>query len=73
MSDQNTLLLGEIKGKLDSLHTTVSSMDGKIDVIDGRLRKVENKSALHGAVAGGVVAIGISLAVESLKKKVGLS
>lgn len=72
MSDQNTLLLGEIKGKLDSLHDTVKGVSSQVTGLDERLRTVERKATLHGAVSGGVVAIGISLAIEALKKKVGM-
>lgn len=72
MGDEHTLLLGEIKGKLDSLHVTVTGMDGKMDGLDNRLRDVEKKATLHGAMSGGVVGIGVSLLIEGLKNKVGL-
>lgn len=72
MGDEHTLLLGEIKGKLDSLQSTVKDTNIKIDGLDTRLRDVEKRATLHGALSGGVMAIGVSLLIESLKKKVGL-
>lgn len=72
MTDEHTLLLGEIKGKLDSLTDTVTSMDGKVDKIDGRLQKVERSAAMHGAIGGGIAGVGLTLLAEKFKRSMGM-
>ncbi len=59
--DNHLLLLGEIKGRLDHIQSDQEVLIQKIDAMDGRLRKVETRSALNGAVSGGVVAVGLAL------------
>lgn len=59
--------LGSISAKLDSLHEGQRQHTQKLDAMDGRLRAVERKSALNGAVAGGVVAVAVGL----IKSKIG--
>ena len=71
-ADEHTLLLGEIKGKLDLVIQNQDSQNNKIDGLDARLRKVETKAAMNGAVAGGVVGIAIALAQEKLKTVLGI-
>jgi hypothetical protein len=72
MNDEHTLLLGEIKGKLDLVISGQTDTNERLGDIDTRLRDVERKAATHGAVAGGVVSVGIALLAETLKKKIGL-
>lgn len=71
MSD-NILLLGEIKGKLETLTTTIDSIDGKLDRLDGRVRRLEGRSAAAGALAGTFVSVGMAILIEKIKKSVGL-
>lgn len=54
--------------RLDTLETKVGA---RLDGIDGRLRRVEQKAALAGAVSGGVVAVGTALIVERIKHWLG--
>lgn len=75
---QELLLLGEIKGivqglkdgqdvqskRLDAVQTTVGKMDD-------RLRTVEQKSAVIGAVSGGAMSIGMALIIEGMKQWLG--
>lgn len=75
---QELLLLGEIKGivqglkdgqdvqnkRMDGLETTLGGMDD-------RLRTVEQKSAVIGAVSGGAMSVGIALIIEGLKQWLG--
>ncbi len=69
MADQDLhLLLGEIKGKLDMVIDNQESHGKKIDGIDARLGKVENKAATNGMITGGIAAIGVSL----IRQKLGL-
>ena len=42
-------------------------MDEHYKGLDDRLREVEKKAAVAGAVSGGAVAIGTALVVEALK------
>ncbi len=70
--DEHTLLLGEIKGKLDLVISGQERQDEKMGSIDDRLRRVETKAALNGAAAGGVVGLGIALAQAKLKALLGI-
>ena len=69
MSDNNEISrsLGSIEATLKSIDGHIKSQDGRIDRIDSRLRKVENKSAVTGAVAGGVVSVAIAFIVAKAK------
>ncbi len=53
--------LGEISATLKNIQSEQSRQAGSLDKIDDRLRGVERKGALNGAVSGGVIAIAISL------------
>ncbi len=72
MGDEHTLLLGEIKGKLDLVISNQDTQGAKLDGLDSRLRKVETKAAGYGAVAGGMVAVGVALLIEKGKHTLGL-
>ena len=75
---QELLLLGQIHGlvqalkdgqdvqirRMDSLE---EKMDQKFDSLDIRLRVVEQRAAVVGAVSGGAMALGTALIVEGLK------
>lgn len=60
--------LGRIEGKIDAL----SELPKRIDGIDERLRNVEKQATINGAVAGGIVSIGLALAIEKLKTLMGM-
>jgi len=62
-------LSGEIKGKLDMIHEGVKGHAARLDGLDARLRSVENKGAVAGAVAGLLMAVGVNLAGWWLKGK----
>lgn len=72
MADEHALLLGEIKGKLDLVIANQDAQGTKLDGLDTRLRKVETRAALNGAVSGGLVSIGVALMIEKGKKMVGM-
>lgn len=72
MSDENTLLLGEIKGKMDLLIDGQNRTNERLDSMDTRLRKVETKAAVNGAFAGGIISVGFALAQEKLKTLLGI-
>ena len=72
-------LLGKIDGKRDGITAHLSRQDKRIDEldarvdarlngIDSRLREVEKKAAVAGAVSGGAVAVGTALIVEGVKQ-----
>jgi len=63
--------LGRIEGKIDALQSTSQSNANSIAKLDSRLRAVEKSSAVHGAVGGGMSAIGITLIIEYLKRSFG--
>ncbi len=72
MGPEEHRLLGEIKGKLDLVIGGQNAQNEKLESLDTRLRKVETKAAMNGAISGGMVAIGVSLLAETLKKKIGI-
>jgi hypothetical protein len=66
MPDEHTLLLGEIKGKVDLMLEGQNGTNSRLDGIDNRLRTVENRAAIHGAVGGGIMAVGVSMIMKKL-------
>lgn len=70
--DEHALLLGEIKGKLDLVIANQDAQGTKLDGLDTRLRKVETRAALNGALSGGLVSVGVALMIEKGKKMVGM-
>lgn len=79
MEKEELMLLGKIDGKLDGITAHLSRQDKRIDEldarvdarlngIDSRLREVEKKAAVAGAVSGGAVAVGTALIVEGVKQ-----
>ena len=59
MSADLIRVIGNLEGKMDLVIKTQKDQVDKLDSIDGRLRKVETKAAVNGAVAGGVIATGV--------------
>lgn len=72
MSDEQSRSLGRIEGKLDMLIAQQGDTNARLDKMDGRLRNVEMKAATNGALAGGLVSVGIALAIEKGKRVIGL-
>ena len=68
MERPELLLLGEISGKLDGVSKHLTSQDQRLDQIDARLRAVEQKAAVTGAVSGGAMSVGVTLLVEGLRQ-----
>jgi hypothetical protein len=64
---QELLLLGEIKGIVSGLKETVEQQNQRFDQIDARLRTVEQKAAVTGALSGGAMSIGVALIAEGIK------
>ena len=75
---QELLLLGQIHGLVQALKDGQGVTNGRIDElskrvdtrldsIDSRLRKVEQKAAVAGAVSGGAMAVGTALIIEGVK------
>lgn len=71
MSNEVMLLLGEIKGELTGIKGGLARQDEKLDAIDNRLRGVEIKAAVSGSVAGGIMAVGVSLITASIQAVTG--
>jgi len=81
--DENILLLGEIKGQLtqvianqqsNDIKTTerFDKIDDRFNGFDARLRTVEQKAAVSGALAGGIASIAVALIVEKFKIMTGM-
>lgn len=71
-NDEHALLLGEIKGKLEMLADSVGNLADGTQRLDERLGKLETRAAAHGALAGGVISVGLALIVEKLKSVTGV-
>ena len=74
MNAQQLLLLGEIKGLVQGLKDGQDVANDRLDrietqqgKIDERLRVVEQRAAVVGAVSGGAMALGTALIAEGLK------
>jgi hypothetical protein len=76
---QELLLLGQIHGLVQSLKDGQDQQNRRMDRmearmeehytgLDERLREVEKKAAVAGALSGGAVAVGTALVVEGIKQ-----
>jgi len=61
-------LLGEMKGKLDMIHEAQISHGAKLDALDGRLRRTENRTAVMGATAGLCMAVCVEFVKGILRR-----
>lgn len=68
------MLLGQIHGIVQGLrdgqkeqNDRLAKIDERIDGMDGRLRAVEQKAAVTGAISGGAMGVGVALIVEGLR------
>lgn len=64
----NEQLLGEMKGKLDMIHEAQLAHGAKLDVLDTRLRKTENRTAVMGAAAGLCMAVCVEFVKGILRR-----
>lgn len=71
MVDDVSYQLGEIKGLLQGINENVSSLNGKVDGMDGRLRNVEKKAAMNGAVSGGIISASVAGVIAAVKASTG--
>ena len=82
-NDEHTLLLGEINGQLSQVIENQRTNDNKVskrfdaieerfDGFDARLRTVEQKAAVTGAVTGGLASVAVALIIEKIKTVTGL-
>lgn len=82
MEKEELMLLGKMDGKLDGITAHLTRQDLRIDAldkrmeerhvaIDKRLRVVEQKAAVAGAISGSAVSVGIALAIEGVKQWLG--
>lgn len=76
---QELLLLGQIHGLVQSLKDGQDLQNRRMDRmeqrmeehysgLDSRLREVEKKAAVAGALSGGAVAVGTALVVEGIRQ-----
>ena len=66
------MMLGHIKGQLEGIEKKVDDNAVMTSKINTRLHKVETKSAIFGAGAGGAMGVGLTLIVETIKHKTGM-
>lgn len=68
MEREELILLGKIDGQLSGISQQLTQQDGRLEGIEARLRTVEQKAAVTGAISGGAISVGIALVVEGLKQ-----
>lgn len=68
MESKELILLGQIDGKLDGIKDQISEQKDRLDQIDERLRVVEQKAAVTGAISGGAISIGMALIIEGVRQ-----
>ncbi len=73
--DRHLFLLGQIHSMVEALkdgqdliHGRLDKMDMRLERQDDRLRTLEQRSAVAGAVSGGAMSVGVVLIVEGLKQ-----
>jgi len=66
--DQVMFMLGEIKGQLEGMNSSIKETKTAVEKMDTRVRKVETRAAINGAVTGGTFGLGISLITMSVKE-----
>jgi 3-hydroxy-3-methylglutaryl CoA synthase len=66
--NEHDVLLGEIKGQLGMVLKNQEAHGAKLEGLETRMRKEENKSAIAGAVAGLFMAVGVQLSGWWLRK-----
>ena len=64
METNEAMLLGELKGKVESLTVAVREVDDRLASIDNRLRSLELGAAKYGFVAGGIASIALAVIIE---------
>lgn len=67
MSEQIARELGEISATLRSIKETQGKHSASLAGLDTRMRSVETRSALSGAVTGGVMAVAVALIKDTFK------
>lgn len=78
-SERGLLLLGQIHGMVQALKEGQDLQNRRMDRmeqrmeehyngLDERLREVEKKAAVAGALSGGAVAVGTALVVEGIRQ-----
>lgn len=74
-SSATQYLLGQIHSMVVALkegqdlqNQRFDKLDSRMDTMDGRLRAVEQRTAVVGAVSGGAMGVGMALLVEALKQ-----
>lgn len=79
LEKEELMLLGKMDGKLDGILDHLGRQDKRIDALDAkmderhkeldkRLRVVEQKAAVTGALGGTAASIGVALIVEGVKQ-----
>jgi len=63
--------LGEIKGLLAGMKDDMQYLRAKTDGIDDRLRTVEKKAAINGAISGGIMSAGVATVIAVFKSSIG--
>jgi len=60
-------MVGRLQGEMTGIRTSVSNIETSVGSIDDRLLSVEKKSAVNGAVSGGVVGVAVALITTAFK------
>jgi len=72
MTNEIQRSLGRIEGKLEAIGKKLELQDDDLKKVGERVGKLEVKSATHGAIAGGIAGVGISLLIAKIKSHLGI-
>ena len=67
MSEEIQRELGSISSTLEHIKETQANHGEMLSGMDDRLRKVETRSALNGAITGGVMALAVAFIKDTFK------
>lgn len=67
MSNDIARELGAISATLEHIKETQAQHGKTLLAVDDRLRKVETRSAINGAITGGVMAVAVALIKDAFK------
>ncbi|WP_420011770.1 hypothetical protein [Tateyamaria sp.] len=67
MSEEIARELGSISATLAHIKKTQEDQGKTLAGVDDRLRKVETRSAINGAVTGGVMAVAVAFIKDAFK------
>lgn len=73
LDQEVVLMLGRVQGTLEQVVATQEVHSKMLQGVDDRLRTVEQKTAVAGAVGGGLAALAVGVGVDFVKARLGVA